>query len=136
MSPSKRTPALVLVAALAVGTASGAAGCARAGQQSRRAPREVDSSAVLLVVRNDSFTDVDVWVMGYGGRARLGVVAADLTRNFVLDDWVAREPELRIVVAPFGRAGAPVTQSLVVRAGQTIDFTVGMQLWNSTVVVR
>ena len=131
MSARARTRLVRIVAGAAL-LASGALSCAHA-------PRGAvgdGEDAIVLVVQNDSFADMDVWVTGYGMQSRLGIVGGNLTERFTLGEWVSREPELHIVATPFGRPGRPVSESVSVRRGDTIEFTIGMHVSQTHVLIR
>jgi hypothetical protein len=110
----------------------GATGCSRTGQA---AGEVAPTSAIGLRVRNNNFLDVDVYAVSAGLATRLGTVTGNSSRNFVLDASLAT-PDLRIVATPIGGNGRASTGQVLVSPGQTIDFTIGSILQNSTVIIR
>lgn len=110
----------------------GAASCSRTGEA---AGEVAPSSAVGLHVRNNNFLDMDVYAVSAGLATRLGTVTGNGSRNFVLDGSLAT-PDLRIVATPIGGNGRASTGQVLVSPGQTIDFTIGSILRNSTVMIR
>src|SRR5215211_88987 len=85
-----------------------------------------------LQVQNDNFLDIDVFAVTGGQPARLGMVTGHTARSFALRPGMAVR-DLRIVATPIGGRGQASTGSVVVAPGQTIVFTVGSTLGNSTV---
>lgn len=126
----------LVIALLALAAASGVSGCARAGRGAALGNPISADSGVTLVVRNDNFADVDVWVISYGLPTRLGVVMGSTSQSFALDATVARAPDLRFVATPIGGNGRANSGPVLVQPGQTIDFRIGMRLRLSTVTVR
>ena len=109
-----------------------ATSCSRTGEA---AGEVAPSSAIGLRVRNNNFLDMDVYAVSAGLATRLGTVTGNSIRNFVLDGSLAT-PDLRIVATPIGGNGRATTGQVLVGPGQTIDFTIGSVLRNSTVVIR
>lgn len=135
--PRKRSAVTLL--AFVVALAAVADGAAACGGPARHHARRVTSggdSGVTLVVRNDNFADLDVRVIGYGMETRLGIVPGNLTQQFALGEWVARSPDLLITATPLGGSSGATSGHLVVQLGQTIEFTIGTRLWQSSVYVR
>ena len=91
--------------------------------------------AIGLRVRNDNFLDMDVYTVSDALATRLGTVTGNSSRNFVLDASLATQ-DLRIVATPIGGNGRASTGIVTVAPGQTIDFTIGSILRNSTVTIR
>ena len=91
--------------------------------------------AIGLRVRNDNFLDMDVYAVSDALATRLGTVTGNSSRNFVLDASLATQ-DLRIVSTPIGGNGRASTGVVTVAPGQTIDFTIGSILQNSTVTIR
>ena len=110
----------------------GATSCSRSGEA---AGEVAPTSAVGLRVRNNNFLDMDIYAVSAGLATRLGTVTGNSSRNFVLDPSLAT-PDLRIVATPIGGNGRASTGQVLVSPGQTIDFTIGAVLQNSTVFIR
>lgn len=120
--------ALLAVAPLAVAPTA----CGRTGEA---AGEVVPMNAVGLEVRNDNFLDVDVFSVVDGLSTRLGTVTGNSTRHFVLDPAVGSR-DFHLIAVPIGGAGRASSGQLAVGGGQTIVFTVGAVLRNSTVTIR
>ena len=110
----------------------GVVSCSRTGQA---AGEVAPAGAIGLRVRNNNFLDMDVYAVSAGLATRLGTVSGNSLRNFVLDPSLAT-PDLRIVATPIGVNGRAATGQVLVSPGQTIDFTIGSVLRNSTVFIR
>jgi hypothetical protein len=93
------------------------------------------SGAIGVSVRNDNFLDVDVYAVSDGLPSRLGTVTGNSRRIFAIDPSFSSR-DLAIVARPIGGSGLASTGKVLVSTGQTIEFTVGSSLNNSTVVVR
>jgi len=119
-----------LIAATA--TVSGLGACSHTNEA---AGELAPSSAIGLHVRNDNFLDMDVYAVSDGLATRLGTVTGNSSRNFVVNASMA-VPDFRIVATPIGGNGRASTGALSVTPGQTIDFTIGSVLRNSTVFIR
>ena len=137
MSPRTRsffvTP---MVALLALTASVSTTACAHAGRAKELGtPLDADTT-VTLVVRNDNFADVDVWVVSYSLPTRLRVVAGNTSQTFPLDPSVTRAPDLRIVATPIGGNGRASSGPVMVQPDQTIDFRIATRLRMSTVSVR
>jgi hypothetical protein len=95
----------------------------------------VPSNAVVIHVKNDNFLDMDVYAVSSGLATRLGSVTGSSARDFVVDASMAYS-DFRVVATPIGGNGRASTGTINVSAGQTVDFTVGSILKNSTVYIR
>jgi hypothetical protein len=93
------------------------------------------ATAIGLHVKNDNFLDMDVYAVSDGLATRLGTVTGNSSRNFVLDATLAVQ-DFRIVATPIGGNGRASSGAVSVSPGQTIDFTIGSILRNSTVFIR
>jgi hypothetical protein len=110
----------------------GATACSRTGEA---AGEVAPASAVGLRVRNNNFLDMDVYAVSAGLATRLGTVTGNSSRNFVLSPSLAT-PDLRIVATPIGGNGRASSGQLLVSPGQTIEFTIGANMLNSTAFIR
>jgi hypothetical protein len=119
------------VAALIVSLAT--AGCHRGGFAN--AP-EGTQGAVGLVVQNQNFYDMDVYVVSEGVATRVGDVTGNSTARFRLDPSFFPSNELRIVATPVGGNGRAFSGPLTVGPGQTIVFTVAPILRQSSASIR
>jgi hypothetical protein len=121
-----------IVLALLV-TLSGAAAC-RSGS-----PYDVSAAQpgnITLVVRNNNFADVDVYAVSSGLATRIGTVTGNTTASFSLNPSLVSPTDFRVVATPIGGNGRASTGSIVVSQGQTIEFTIGPVLNQSTVSIR
>jgi hypothetical protein len=118
--------------AMAAMTTVGTAACSH----SYEAPGQVvPENAVGLHVQNNNFLDMDVFAVGGGLSTRLGTVTGGSSGDFVINANQAATG-LRIVATPIGGPGRATTGSLSVGTGETIYFTVGSVLANSSVSIR
>ena len=113
--------------------ALGAAGCHR-GAFANTAPGTQGS--VNLVVQNQNFYDMDVYVVSEGLATRIGDVTGNSTARFTLDPSFFPSSELRIVGTPIGGNGRASSGPLNVAPGQTVTFTIGSTLRQSSATIR
>ena len=92
--------------------------------------------AVGLVVQNQNFYDMDVYVVSEGVATRVGDVTGNSTGRFRLDPSFFPSSELRVVATPVGGNGRAFSGPLNVSPGQTIVFTIGSVLRQSTASIR
>jgi hypothetical protein len=95
-----------------------------------------ESEAVSVVVRNDNYSDLDVYAIANGERTRLGMVTGNHTSRFRLAPNITSAGQVQIVASPIGGRGAASTGMVNVIKGQTIHFTVAPVLSQSSVEVR
>ncbi len=93
------------------------------------------ANVIGLRVQNNNFLDVDVYALSQGVPTRLGTVTGNTARTFVVDGSLVTQ-DFRIIATPIGGSGQASTGALLVSPGQTIEFTVGSTLRNSTVSIR
>ena len=96
--------------------------------------REPD--AVALVVKNDNFSDVDVYAVADFLATRIGTVGGNSTQRFELSPSMTGGADLRIVATPIGGNGRATSGPLALGRGQTIYFNVASVLRQSTATVR
>ena len=117
---------------LALVTGIAASACARTNEA---AGTVVPANVVGLRVQNNNFLDVDVYAVSQGVPTRLGTVTGNSTRDFVVDGSLVTQ-DFRVIATPIGARGQASTGAIIVSPGQTIEFTVGSTLRNSTVSIR
>lgn len=110
-----------------------AVGCHRAGFAN---VPEGTQGSVGLVVQNQNFYDMDVYVVSQGIATRVGDVTGNTTARFRLDPSFFPSTELRIVATPVGGNGRAFSGPLNVGPGQSIVFTIAPVLRQSTATVR
>ena len=112
--------------------AVGLAGCGRTGEAGGEV---VPANVVGLDVKNQNFLDVDVFSIVDGLSTRLGTVTGNGSRHFLLDPMVGSR-DFHLIAVPIGGAGRASSGPLAVSSGQTIVFTVGPVLQNSSAIIR
>jgi hypothetical protein len=108
-------------------------GCHRGGFSNAPAGAQ---GAVGLVVQNQNFYDMDVYVVSEGLATRVGDVTGNSTARFTLDPSFFPSNELRVIATPVGGNGRASSGSLNVAPGQTITFTIAPVLRQSSATVR
>jgi hypothetical protein len=109
------------------------AGCHRGGFAN--AP-EGTQGAVGLVVQNQNFYDMDLYVVSEGLATRVGDVTGNSSARFSLDPSFFPTSEIRIIATPVGGNGRASSGPLTVAPGQTITFTIGSVLRQSSATIR
>jgi hypothetical protein len=79
---------------------------------------------------------MDLYVVSEGLATRIGDVTGNNTAHFVLDPSFFPANEIRIIATPVGGNGRASSGALNVGPGQTIDFTIGSSLRQSSARVR
>lgn len=92
--------------------------------------------AVSLNVQNQNFYDMDLYVVSEGLATRIGDVTGNSTGHFVLDPSFFPTNEIRIIATPVGGNGRASSGPLNVGPGQSINFTIGSLLRQSSATVR
>ena len=122
-------PLLLLCAALIV-TAACSSHRRRAATDSGPPPD------VTLQVTNHNFLDVTVFVLHDGQRLRIGLVTGSTTQLFVLPGrMVALSHELALLGDVVGSPDFARTETIIVRPGQRIEWTLETDLRRSSVGV-
>jgi hypothetical protein len=128
--PVMRTSRHVIALLVAL---SGAAACRSANPYD---VAEAQPGNIALVVRNNNFNDVDVYAVSSGLATRIGTVTGNSSATFTLNPSLVSPTDFRIVATPIGGNGRASTGPINVSPGQTIEFTVGPVLSQSTVSIR
>jgi len=123
---AKRVAIASLLLAVAAGCHHGAFTNTPAGTQ----------GAVALVVQNQNFYDMDLYVVSEGLATRIGDVTGNTTARFTLDPSFFPSSELRIIGTPVGGNGRASSGPLNVAPGQTITFTIASVLRQSSATIR
>jgi hypothetical protein len=110
-----------------------AVGCHRGGFNNAPAGTQ---GAVRLVVQNQNFYDMDLYVVSEGLPTRVGDVTGNSSASFTLDPSFFPSTELRIIATPVGGNGRASSGPLNVGPGQTIHFTIGSVLRQSSATIR
>ncbi|HEU5260334.1 MAG TPA: hypothetical protein VFU41_02800 [Gemmatimonadales bacterium] len=99
-----------------------AAACGRAAQPGDEpAPRA--ETAVQVV--NQSYLDMNVYVVRGGQRLRLGTVTGLSTQVFILrPDMIGPASRVQFEVHPIGARGNPRTETITVDPGDVIELTI------------
>jgi len=93
------------------------------------------ATSIGLQVKNQNFYDMDVYAVSQGLATRVGTVTGNSTRTFMLHPSLASQ-DLRIVATPIGGNGRASSGLVQAGEGQTIVFTIGSTLRNSSVLIR
>ena len=92
--------------------------------------------AVGLVVQNQNFYDMDLYVVSEGLATRIGDVGGNSSAHFTLDSSFFPSSEFRIIATPVGGNGRASSGPLNVGPGQTITFTIAAVLRQSSATIR
>lgn len=83
-------------------------------------------SPATLQVENQGFTDMVIYaVSGAGQRTRLGLVTGNSSQTFTIPSYLVRGAgPIRFLADPIGGTGAPVSEEILVRPGDTVGLTI------------
>ena len=98
-----------------------AAACSR-----NRAATEVDPNAeTRLVVDNQAFPDMNIYVLEGGRRVRLGTAGGNSKTSFVIPKTVVRTlTSLRFLADPIGGNRTPVSEEITVSPGDEVTLRI------------
>ena len=102
------------------------AACAKNPAPDDAPPAGNDSANRSAAVRvtNRNFYDMNLFVVRFGQRLRLGTVTGNSTRMFELPAaWVTNGP-VRFLAAPIGSTGREYTEELTVQPGDVVGLTI------------
>lgn len=119
--------------------AAGLAACASHKTVQQTSEGDVVSpvaQSASLVVRNDNFSDMNVFVVSQGQRLRLGMVTGNSTMRFRIPAADLTAGQVDVVASRIGGSGLASTGTVNVNGGQTIQFTIAPVLSQSSVEVR
>jgi len=93
-----------------------------AGACSRTSPGPVDpASASYLEVQNQSFWDMNIYLIRSGGRTRLGSVPGKSTRVLTIPEmFVSPGIQVQFMADPIGSSRTPYSQSIDIAPRETI----------------
>lgn len=121
--------ALTAAAALAISTS----GCAPAAAGSAAESR-IDPDPTAILVENNNWSDMTVYVERAGSRTRLGTVTAATSRLFRLPRAIAGiAATFRLIADPVGSREVYVTAPVQVTPGQRVNFSIQNQVNISSV---
>lgn len=112
------TGALTAVAALAALAALGCGG--------NRAQTEIDPNApTVLVVDNQAFPDMTIYVLEGSRRIRLGMATGNARTKFTLPQYLVRSiTTLRFQADPIGSSRAPISDEITVTPGDEVTLRI------------
>jgi hypothetical protein len=78
----------------------------------------------MVRITNRNFYDMNLYVVRFGQRQRLGTVTGNSTRTFELPAaWVSTGP-VRFLASPIGGTGREFSEELNVRPGDVVGLTI------------
>lgn len=103
-----------------------AGACARHSAEGDEGELEPERTSTTVRVENRSFDNVVVYVLGSSGvRRRLGEVSGTSTRVFEIPrNMIFGATSLRFQVDPIGGSRTPISQDIVVSAGDQVQLVV------------
>ena len=94
-------------------------------------------AVTTVIVRNNNFNDMNVYIISIGGaRTRLGFAPGETTTSLVLPASATSSGSVRIVADPVGGTVVARSGELSVNPGDTIDFTIEQNVALSMATVR
>jgi hypothetical protein len=90
---------------------------------------------VTLVVQNENYLDMYIYIVAGGLTTRIGRVGGSATGRFELSEGFYNASDFRIEAAPVAGTGRATTGPLNVASGLTVQFTIAPNLRASSVIV-
>ncbi len=99
---------------------------AAVGCQSNRVETEIDpNTPTILVVDNQSFPDMTIYVLESGRRVRLGLATGNGQTKFTLPKYLVRSlTSLRFMADPIGSSRTPVSDEITVSPGDEVTLRI------------
>lgn len=103
-----------------------AAVMAGAGCHRNQVDTEVDpSTPTILVVDNQAFNDMTIYVLEGGRRVRLGLATGNSQTRFTLPKYLVRPlTQLRFMADPIGSNRTPVSDEIMISPGEEISLRI------------
>jgi hypothetical protein len=127
-------PRLLLPAAVAA-TLLGASSCRTMGGDPA-AEGTAASTVAYLRVENENFSDVDIHIVRSGLPTRIGRVMAGHVQQFTLTPALLGPSDVVFLATVAGSNARASSGSLIVSAGQTVNFRVASTLSQSSATIR
>lgn len=106
---------------MVVAACAAAAACASAGANSQTTKEE----AATVLVDNQGFVDMTIYVLRGGQRVRLGLATGLSRSRFTLPrGFVFAGTSLRFVADPIGGTRSPVSEEITVSEGEEIELRI------------
>ena len=99
---------------------------ATAGCHSNRPVTEIDPEALtILVVDNQAFPDMTIYVLEGSRRVRLGLATGNAQTKFTLPKYLVRTlTSIRFMADPIGSSRAPVSDEITVSPGDEVSLRI------------
>ena len=130
MRVSRGWVAVVVAGALALG----ASACDHSRIGSAAGQLAPDNAASLKVT-NDNLFAMAIFVVTNGVPVRLGTVMANQAHTFRVDPSLVPTAQLRVLATPIGSTGGATTGTLLIKAGDLVDFRITTMLSQSTTII-
>lgn len=110
------------------------ASCATGRPRAPAASTRIEPSS--LIIRNNHWSDVTIWVMTGGQRNRLGTVTAARSARFTFPRYTLNySGEVRLIANALADARPLVTETIVLRPGSVVEWTLESSLQRSSLAV-
>jgi hypothetical protein len=121
--------AVAMVGVLAGGCASGTGGAV--------ATNGAGGEVTVVEVSNHNWADMNVYAVHMGTRTRLGTVVSMTTRRFTLQSRArVSDGTLRLMASPIGSTRTHLTDPILVREGDRVEWNLENSLALSSYMVR
>ena len=108
----------------------------RRGTNDKDEPAQMRSGPVKVIVDNKHWQDVTLYVIHDGARSRVGMVTATTIATFTMPPpLIGQTGLIRLIADPIGSRGGISTETIVVKPGQEVQWTLESQLQRSVVSV-
>lgn len=101
---------------------------AACSHHSASSARPEPQQKTTVVVKNQNFSDMNVFVLGAGQRVRLGFITGLSTQTFTIPaDIVRISAQLQFELHPIGRSRNPISETITVIPGDQVTLTIPPQ---------
>ena len=97
--------------------------------------RQMDLLPAMVTVRNDNWSDAQIYLISHSQKVRLGVVTAATSATFRVPRAIVLPGDIQLVAAT-ASGDQVVTESITATAGRTVLFNVEHVLMYSTLLKR
>lgn len=113
------------------------AGCAAGSALDTDPFRGGDTGLAHLVVQNNNYLDMTVFVLRYGEFERMGTVTGQMRESYELPrDWIQGGAAIAVRVEAIGSPERFTSETYVIEPGSTFELTVQNRIEQSTIWIR
>lgn len=110
--------------------------CHRSDPDSSPPPADAPKADVSLLVRNHHWLDINIYMMRGNVKQRLGTVTGTSEKRFTIP-WskLNGQTGLQLIADPVGQSGELVTETIALRPGAEVEWTIEYGMRSSSISV-